>query len=144
VCARVIWSGVGLLIAAVLHSLFIFPAAAHSGHGHDAAVSIIATAPDGLVDRESAGDVAQDDHLIVAYAAASLSSPCWCGRTGSSMGCGCGCGMACGSGSCGHASGVLTSWRAVDVELPAKGVGCLSSRLLAGYAPGPDERPPRT
>jgi len=136
-------SALRLLIAAVLCSLFVLPAAAHPGHGHDTSAPT-ATALNALVEPRNAGHVGQGEHLTAPFAVAFLFSSCCCGQSGSSMGSGCGCGMACGSGSCGHASGVLAAWHVVHIAPAVKGVGaCLWGQLQPGDAPGPGERPPR-
>ena len=140
-----IGSALRLLIAAVLCSLFVLPAAAHPGHGHDTSAPT-ATALDALVELGNAGNVGQ--HLTAPFALAFLSSSssssCCCRQSGSSVGSGCGCGMAYGSGSCGHASSVLAAWHAVHIAPAVKGVGaCLTGQLQPGDAPGPGERPPR-
>ena len=140
----VIISGLRLLIAAVLCSLLALPAAAHSGHGHDA--SALTAALDALVDRANARDVGSGAQVIAASASALHSSSCCCccGQSGYCEFSGCGSGLACESGSCSHVNGALALLSAARVAPSAKGeVACLSDQLLAGDAPGPDDRPPR-
>jgi len=67
-----------------------------------------------------------------------------CGQSGCCAGSGCGSGMGCGSGSCGYGSSTLVLSHTVCVTPPVNGaVAFLSNQVLAGDAPGPNDRPPR-
>lgn len=142
-CTRVIGSGLRLLVAALLCWLLTLPAAAHFGHGRDMSALIKIATFDVLVDRASSRDASQGARVIAAPAPALVSS-CCCGQSGCCVGSGLGSGMACGPGSCGHGSGALDWSHPVRIEPSAMGAGiCLFDQLLAGVAPGPDDRPPR-
>ena len=140
--ARVIGSGLRLLIAAALYSLSALPAAAHPGHRHDTTAVIAVAADDTLVSRASSSDVEQGAQVIAAPAPALVSSFCCCGQSGCCASSGCGLGMTCGS--CGASGNALVVSHAVRVASPAKAaIACLSDQLLAGDAASPDDRPPR-
>ena len=142
-CSEVITSGIRLLIGAVLWSLLALPAAAHPGHGHHndgSEVVAVAVAP--VVHR----DVRREAQAIATIAtSAVLSGCCSCsGQSGCCSGFGCGLGMTCGATSCNPGTGAALVLGAVGLAPPAKAApACRSGRLLAGDAPGPDDRPPR-
>lgn len=143
VCTPVIGLGLRLLIAAMLCSLLALPAAAHPGHVHDTTVHIVVAAPDTLVKRASSGDVDRGAQ-VVASAPPTLVFSCCSTQGGCCAGSGCCSGMACGSGSCCHGGSALVLSHAVRVARPAKvAPASRSDRSLAGYAAGPDDRPPR-
>ncbi len=144
VCTRFIDPGLRLLIAAALCSLLALPAAAHPGHGHDTPAPFAVPALDTLIDRASSSGVDQGAQMIAAPAPALVFSCCCRGQNGCCTDCDCGVTMTCASGSCGSCNAAAVLSYAVRVAPSAKGaVATLSDQVLAGDAPGPDDRPPR-
>ena len=140
--ARVIVSGVRLLIAAVLCSLLTVPAAAHSQHGNAASVFLAVAASDTLANQATSADGGRRELAIAAPATFDACSCCW-GPSNCSTGCGCAYGTACGSGACCHASGALAYSSNVSVT-PSLGVAenSRSDQFLAGEDLCPGDRPP--
>lgn len=147
VCTRDIGSGPRLLMAAVFCWLLALPAAAHPAHPYGTAAFPAVGAGEGSTDRSNSRETQEareEERVIAAYHAALVSSYCCCGQSGGTTGSGCCTGMACAPGSCGHASGALLMSLAVHIETAAKRAGsCLLGQHLAGFVPGPDDRPPR-
>ena len=133
--------GLRLLIAAVLATLLALPAAAHRGHGPDTSVTNVGAVLDTSVDQTRSVDRLQDRQEVRASALASSS--CCCGLGANSTPSGCGTGMTCGSGSCGHNSSVVLSYGADTARAAKAMIAYASEHLLAGLAPGPNDRPPR-
>ena len=133
--------GLRLLIAAVLATLLALPTAAHPGHGLDTPVTNVGAVFDTSLDQARSVDRRQDEQEVRASALASSS--CCCGLGANSTTSGSGSGMTCGSGASGHSSGLELSYGA-DTARTAKAMfAYVSEHLLAGLAPGPDDRPPR-
>lgn len=141
VCELVTRSALHLLVAAVLALLMALPAAAHPGHGPDAHVTNVGTVLDISVDQ--ARTVDQLPHKHEVQVSALVSSSCCCGLSTSYTTSGCASGMTCGSGSCGHSSGVAVSYGPDTARTAKAMVAYASEHLLAGLVPGPDDRPPR-
>ena len=133
--------GLRLLIAAVLATLLALPAAAHRGHGPDTSVANVGAVLDTSVDQARSVDRLQDKQEV--RASALVSSSCCCGLGANSTTSGCGTGMTCGSGSCGHSSSVVLSYGADTARAAKAMIAYASEHLLAGLAPGPNDRPPR-
>jgi hypothetical protein len=133
--------GLRLLITAVLATLLALPAAAHQGHGPDTSVTNVGAVLDISVDQARSVDRLQDKQEV--RASALVSSSCCCGLGANSTTSGCGTVMACGSGSCGHSSSVVLSYGADTARTAKAMIAFVSEHLLAGLAPGPDDRPPR-
>ena len=140
-CELVTGSALRLLIAAVLALLLALPAAAHRGHGPDTSVANVGAVLDTSVDQARSVDRPRDKQEVRAYAL--VSSSCCCGLGANSTTSGCGSGITCGSGSCGHSSGLALSYGANTARTAKAMVAYVSEHLPAGLAPGPDDRPPR-
>src|SRR5581483_5424998 len=141
VCELVTGSALRLLGAAVLALLMALPAAAHPGHGPDAPVTNVGTVLDISVNQARTVDQLQDKQEVRASALASSS--CCYGLSANYATAGCASGVTCGSGSCGHSSGVALSYGPDTARTAKAMVAYVSDHLLAGLAPGPDDRPPR-